>query len=115
MSNGFVEFEATEEQIKQIALNAINKSRPAGLGFLHFEDKDYTIREIENELNPDPDFKVVVDLDYFHGRMVKLVIFGNGEGKYKINKTFNAEYQSFADFYPTPESLLESAGVETWT
>ena len=33
MAKGYVEFEATEEQLLQIMANAVNHSSPAGLGF----------------------------------------------------------------------------------
>lgn len=114
MANGFIEFDATEEQILQIMANAINHSIPAGLGFLHFQTKDYkpeeTKRCIVNESC------LYADIDYFDGRMVKLAIFKNSKsGKYEIMEGFDKEYQSFATTYPTPQILIASVGITQWS
>ncbi len=112
-----MEFTATEEQVKQIVCNAINASVPIGLGILGLYDssvKQYTLSEVQD---PDGSF----DLDYFHGRMVKLCIIpvigqlgenkGTGERCWKIIRPDyppNIEYQSWAKEYPTLEELVGS-------
>ena len=98
-----MKFQATDEQAKQIAVNAVNASVPIGLGFLRAEDKDYTVEDIEIVRN-------AIDLDYFHGRMVKLGLRRSDEGEWEI--IYGAEprgdYQSWAYTYPTVEALVAS-------
>lgn len=62
-----MKFNATEEQVKQIAANAVNASVPVGMGHIHFRPGDYAPEDIEVT-------EFGVEIDYFHGRMVKLYI-----------------------------------------
>ena len=95
---------ATDEQVKQMFLNAINASSPMGMGFLHFEDKDYTLEDIETADE--------YGADYFHGRMMKTCFTkikgGSADGKWVVNRgpnPPNPEYQGWATKYPTYEEL----------
>jgi len=119
-----MKFKATIEQAKQIAVNAVNASSPMGMGFLHFESKNYTA----NDLNICPDYvfdgKVSdkslpfkgdsIDLDYFYGRMVKLYMDEIEPGVWEVpDHEPRSDYQSWAAQYPTYKSLIESVeGVE---
>ena len=93
----------TEVQAKQMAVNAVNASVPMGMGFLHFEDREYTIEDV------DPYFRGgIAYFDYFHGRMIQLNI-RKVEGGYSLPDTdVNIEHQSWARKYPTYEALAAS-------
>lgn len=43
-----MKFKATKNQLLCIMANAVNFSRPVGLGFLQFEDKIYSPEDMEN-------------------------------------------------------------------
>lgn len=107
-----MKFIATEEQVKQIAVNAINASSPVGMGYLQYESKDYTPNEIN--LFSSIGGKKVIEIDYFHGRMVKLSIGECSENVWNVGPdTFRLDYQSFAGKYPTPANLVKSVeGIE---
>lgn len=99
-------FKATEEQIKQIAANAVNASSPMGMGFIHATDKKFTPDEFEI---PETG---TFSLDYVQGRMVKLTLW-NKDGVWKTpDRAPDIEYQSWMKKYPTYEALVKSAGVE---
>jgi hypothetical protein len=111
-----MEFKATEEQVWEIMTNAINASSPAGMGFFHFENKDYTVEEVKANLAVDgygrPQ-KNEVYADYFAGRMVKLNIRRVSDGVWGMNDEFRDDYQSFCHKYPTPLDLIASvSGVD---
>ncbi len=94
-------FKATDDQIKQIAANAVNASRPMGMGFLHYQP--------EHEFKPE-DFtmdKGGLYLDYVQGRMVKLYIHKDLD-EWVINGEPRSDYQSWCHKYPTYESLVNS-------
>lgn len=111
MANGYVEFEATEEQLLQIMANAVNHSSPAGLGFLHYQMKYYKPEEMKRYIFNEG--QLYADIDYADGRMVKLTIFkGDKDGTYKIQEGFRSDYQSFMHEYPTPKNLIASVGIE---
>lgn len=114
MAKGFIEFSATEEQLLQIMANAVNHSNPAGLGFLHFQIKDYKPEEMKKYICDEGPF--YADIDYADGRMVKLTIFrGDEKGTYKIQEGFRSDYQSFMYQYPTPQNLIASVGIKNWS
>lgn len=104
-------FKATPEQVAQIAVNAILVSRPAGMGFLHynpkqaFETTDFMPRDYG------------IDLDYVCGRMVKLRIKDMKDGTWETRSINpDVEYQSWATRYSTYEALVTSVpGVEVVT
>lgn len=106
-----MEFKATEDQVWEIMTNAINASVPAGMGFFHFENKNYTVEEVKKELAVDgygrPQ-KDEVYADYFAGRMVKLSIRKVQDGVWKMKDEFRDDYQSFCHKYPTPLDLIAS-------
>ena len=100
-----IEFKATREQIKQIAANAVNASIPAGMGFIHYEDKEYSPNDLDHKINDDGS----IHLDYFDGRMVKLSIRSLGDDAYSANEgRAYADYQSWSTKYPTYEDLISS-------
>lgn len=104
-----MKFKATKNQLLCIMANAVNFSRPVGLGFLQFEDKIYSPEDMEKYiLNDDTIF---ADLDYVDGRMVKLTIFKEGS-QYVIKDNFSLGYQSFANRYPTVSELLKSVNIK---
>lgn len=108
-----IKFRATKDQMIDIALNAINASAPIGLGILHYKEKEYTR---EDFLEQFPQFydHGVVDIDYFHGRMVKFYVCKERDSElYVVRDAIRSEYQSFSHSYPTMKSLLMSVpGVE---
>ncbi len=95
-------FNATPEQVKQIAANAVNASVPTGLGFLHYNP---------SQLFTTSDFAFddsgCICLDYVQGRMVKLSILPEGESWY-IPDNPTIDYQSWASTYPTTKALVNS-------
>lgn len=102
-----ITFKATDEQVKQIAVNAVQASKPIGMGFLHYNpskkynSSDFTIGHSG------------IDLDYINGRMVKLYLWKIDDGIWKINGKAQSDYQSWVHKYPTYEDLLKSVeGVE---
>lgn len=110
-------FEATEQQIRQIAANAVNASSPLGMGFLHFKVKDYKPEEIDLQFDQfgfTLSKSAFVDLDYYQGRMVKLRIrkVENTENRWMVNGEPRGDYQSWAAKYPSNRALVESAGAK---
>jgi hypothetical protein len=108
-------FLATDDQVKQIAANAVNASIPVGMGFLHF---------VAGEHFKPEDFKILsqgwvesngeprgISLDYVQGRMVKLSMREVSPGLWQTNDTISADYESWICKYPTVAALLASAGV----
>jgi len=101
-----MEFKATEEQVKQIAVNAVTASAPMGMGFLHHQP--------DQEFKPD-DFKIDkfgLSLDYVQGRMVKLSIGKTENGNWQIHGEPRSDYQSWIQKYSTNEELIKSVGAE---
>jgi len=95
------EFKATEEQIKQIAANAVNASIPMGMGFLQATNKEFKSTEFDLT-------KSGLNLDYVQGRMVKLTINRLENNKWIIVGSARADYQSWVSKYPTNRALVES-------
>ena len=97
--------QATDEQISQMAANAVNVSSPAGLGYLHFNAAtkftaaDFTPGERE------------LYLDYVEGRMVKFYVRRHGANKWQANYEPRTDYQSWAFTYPTFQALAKSVGA----
>ena len=89
----------TEEQAVEIATNAINAALPVGMGFIHYEGKDYTTEEVAT---------VFPHFDYFNGRMVKLNFRKDGDNFVFPDHAPNIEYQSWASKYPTYQQLIQS-------
>ncbi|MEP6517440.1 hypothetical protein [Microcoleus vaginatus] len=96
------QFKATKEQIRQIGANAIDYSRPIGLGFLyHRSDLVIRIEDIELEDGN-------LNLDYVAGRCVKLFIRNIGDEMWEIPDSPTPDYQTWVTKYPTNEALVES-------
>lgn len=100
----FIKFKASPDQIAQIALLAINASEPVGLGFFHYNPRDFTLRDMAKVKNPG-------SIDYVEGRMVKLNIRPLGDGYYSMRNEISLDYQSWGKRYPVAYALLESAGI----
>ena len=109
IKGNIMNFTASNEQLNQILANVVNASRPFGMGYLHYQEKDYTPDEmakcrtslgVENEC---------LHLDYFAGRMVKLHFEKIGDNQWTVwPDAFHPEYNSFMHKYPTPSALIES-------
>jgi len=96
-----MKFQATEQQIKQIAANAVNASKPMGMGFFHYQ--------AGSNFSAD-DFGVTdsgLYLDYVEGRMVKLSTHRR-KNEWEINDNISADYQSWICKYPTVQDLVNS-------
>ena len=97
-----MKFKATDEQVKQIAINAIMASSPMGLGFIQYnpslklETKNIAIA---NNL---------VNIDYFQGRMVKLFMKLENGWWHVDEHRVHPEYQSWVSKYPTMLDLIAS-------
>ncbi|MEG4081943.1 hypothetical protein QUA10_28415 [Microcoleus sp. Pol8_D6] len=96
-----IEFEATEQQIKEIAMHAIKYSKNVGLGFL---------RGLENlDIHPG-DIKLDdsgLSLDYVNGRCVKLFIDRLPDNRWRIRDSADPEYQTWARRWVSNETLVE--------
>lgn len=99
-----MQFTASEQQVKEIALNAILASKVVGMGVYqaaHFAGVPLGVDDIE--LDEDG-----VYIDYFRGRMVKLCINKKGEDSWEIRDKVDIEYESWGEKYPTAEALVNS-------
>lgn len=99
-----MEFNASDEEVKQILCNAVNASIPVGMGFLQYQKGEY--KEVEMAFH-----NSCYSIDYYDGRMVKLAIKELAVRKWKVltpDKEPNIEYQSWAVKYPTTKELIES-------
>ena len=97
-----MKFTATKEQVKQIGLNAIKASKPVMLGYLAADvERPVTLDDLEIDENG-------LDIDYFRGNMVKLLIHRNTENQWELNDSVDFEYQSWARVYPTAKALVGS-------
>lgn len=103
-----MKFTATDEQLRQLCANAVNASRPAGMGFLHYQSRAYTPDEFQiNDRSP------IVSLDYVEGRMTKLHISRDETGALELREPID-DLQSWAVKYPTALALLSSVpGIVT--
>ncbi len=100
-----MQFKATEEQVKEMAVKATEASVPMGVGHFNFD--------ASTEFKPE-DFKISsqgLDLDYVQGRMVKLIVIKLGNDKWQLRGTPRLDYQSWAAKYPTNRELIESVGA----
>ncbi len=89
--------------------NAVNASEPMGYGVIHFEDTEYGPEHFDHDLEH------TFHIDYFRGRMVKLVIklLPAEDTLWEMKLTRGepqVDYQSWAKKYPTAKALIESAG-----
>ena len=107
-----MKFKATIDQLKQVAVNAVNASVPIGMGHMHYKPGNYDPKHIE--VGSDG----FVNIDYFQGRMVKLNLYKikDSEDMYLIpNGSIcnpDKEYQSWCRKYPTYKNLLIASGIK---
>jgi hypothetical protein len=102
--------EATDEQVLAAAARAIAASRPVGLGFLHFTPADdkSDLKEIKQRMNDR-----FIDIDYFHGRMVKFfmrrvgVHQPGGINKWHVDDYIRLDYQSWEATYTSYRELFQ--------
>ncbi len=111
-------FLATDEQAQSLAARAVNASIGVGSGLQRYlahevvDTNDIKIK-IEKPFSSSPGSKVI-DIDYFNGRMVKLILLKVSEGVWKFQGSCdspNLDYQSWAAKYPTAQSLIEAEGL----
>ena len=105
-------FKATNEQLCQIAANAVNASLPVGMGKFHYQPgKTFTPREMG-----DFEDECGLSFDYVQGRIVKLSLYrvSGQDGVFEMRPAIpDPEYHSWVQVYPTSRGLLESVvGVE---
>ena len=127
----YVYFNANNQQLKELIVKTINASRPRGLGYLHYEERDYRVSDItEEELKEymDTQSNVALHIDYFKGRAVKLMILYNPLyhimsafriGKYDGHSSMNAFYRGL---FENPKSRFKykminnlNINYETWS
>ncbi len=101
-----MKFKATDEQIKQLIRNAINMSRPVGMGIFGYKQKFYTLDDLTFEIGNE------VFIDYFDGRMVKLHLTKKNDLWETPNMELDIEYQSWCKYFPTWKDLLHSVNIE---
>ena len=106
-----MKFKATEEQINQIAANAVNASSPMGMGYLQFDQgKVYGSSDFNH---PYDETRPRFSLDYVDGRMVKLHLARVADGIWSTSdREPTSDYQSWCRKYPTYRALVESVGAE---
>jgi hypothetical protein len=98
-----MEFIATEQQIKQIAIKDIEASKPLGNGFLDYS-KELTLDDGDILLDENG-----LDLDYVAGPCVKLFIRrGLAENHWQIKEAADPEYQTWVRRYSSNETLVGS-------
>ena len=111
-----IEFKATDDQIIEICVNAVNAAIPIGIpigmGMLQFEPKKYTKNDLQHEIRIFGDGRVV-GLDYYEGRMTKLYLTEKKDtlGIWYHSGFANIEYQSWVKLYKNFEGLLKSVGI----
>ena len=97
-------FTATEQEVKEIALNAILASKVVGMGIYqgrHFQGVPLSVDDIELD-------EEEIYIDYFRGRMVKLCINKKGDDTWEIRDSVDIDYQSWGEEYPTVQDLVYS-------
>lgn len=96
----------TERQVlRAIAKASFELARPAGLGWIHFDDKEEVmLNEAEMFISLPPRYNdIVVDMDYVQGRQCKTVIYKKGDGHFTLgNHLFERDRG-------TPEPMLDRA------
>lgn len=106
-----MKFKATEEQVRQMAVNAINASRQFGMGFLQ-SGAEATLEEVKTDKVSGG--KRRLSVDYFNGRMVKFHALEIGDGVWEAWPDLpRGDYQSWCGQYPTMKMLLSSVITES--
>lgn len=103
---------ATEDQALQMAANAVNASKPMGLGLLRYrEGRVFAASDLAGDVD-----EVGLYLDYVQGRMVKLGLFRATveDDRWLLpDSEPRSDYQSWVVRYPTYRALaLSVPGVE---
>lgn len=96
----------TERQVlRAIAKASFELARPAGLGWIHFNDKEVVmLNEAEMFISLPPRYNdIVVDMDYVQGRQCKTLLFKKGDGHFTLS---NRLYERDRG---TPEPMLDRA------
>lgn len=102
-----MEFKATEKQIIEMAVNAINASHAIGMGAMRATNKTFQPEDITLT-------SFGFSCDYVQGRMVKLNIKRINEDTWEpagLTRNPNMEYQSWCKEYATFEDLKKSVGL----
>ena len=102
-------FKATGEQLAQVMTNAVNASKPMGMGFLHFDPKEISVGEFMGKADPSN----FTSIDYWQGRMVKIHAHKEQDGSFCFYGVPRSDYQSWSHKYSSYAELLASAGVES--
>ena len=105
-----IRFKATEEEVRQIAVNAIKASKPVSQNAWTAEIAELTALEQPSLALEPAEIKVQVDgifYEYYQGRSVKLRIYQVNQQVWEIPKAIT-EFQSWAATYPTTEALILS-------
>lgn len=105
-----IRFTAKTDQLKRVVARAVNASSPVGLGLIHYENRDY----YPNQFMLDADKDKEIYIDYYRGRMVKLLLKRKGDF-WEAEDEIRADYQSWRPTYPTITALLQSEGIEVQT
>lgn len=102
--------EVKRNQLASLVTKVINASKPMGMGFLQYANKNYTEDEI-NDAVLNPFVNKDIDVDYFGGRMVKLHMQYQKEDEdkiyYEVRPDLDIEYQSWCSKYKTWEDLFK--------
>lgn len=104
-----MEIKATEDQIRQLAVNAIKASSPMGNGILVA-----ALGQITGDgFDPKPEDVFIgpmgIDLDYVKGRMVKLHIRRRGDNQWSLpDFEPRLDYQSWSYVYESYHALVAS-------
>ena len=97
----------TDEQARHMMALAANASQPMGMGFLHYQETEYTAEDMGEKIEGE------LYLDYFHGRMVKFGVDKVDENTYQVRSMDpQYDYQSWCSTYPTVRALVEASGME---
>lgn len=98
-----MQFKATEKQVKQIGINAIEASKPAMLEYLGTEsvERPVTLDDLEIDENG-------LRIEYFRGKIVELFIHKDAEDQWSLDDSVELGYQSWIKVYPTVKALVES-------
>ena len=92
----------TEDQLRPLIAAAYNMSRLVGMGFLHAKEGPLSDAEIELIVKPTGNF--AANMDYVHGRQVKMTVFRDADGLSIRGEWYDHTNSQFA-------RLLDEVGV----
>jgi len=98
---------ATDDQMKKMAANAVNFSKPMGMGFYHYKPGHETKAE---DIEIENGYHKGIFLDYVDGRMVKFSAWKR-DGYWEVRSDLSLDYQSWCSKYKTWKELANSVGV----